>query len=567
MLISQKGAIKMTLDSIKNKIQTVIKQTLCQEIFLQVQTESKEFDFSLPLFTYAKRKNSKPALLFDSIKKELIIIQEIDQITFLNGFLNIKLKRGLLAKTLLLQINELQSNYGSQKPNQQTVVIDYSSPNIAKNFSVGHLRSTVIGNSLKNIYQKLGFKVIGINHLGDWGTQFGKMIVAYQKWGQEEKILKDPINELQKLYLLFHQKALEDKTLNDEANEAFLQLEKQKQEYLKLWNYFRDVSLREFLKIYNILGISFDYFLGESFYNDKTEDLLKELKEKNMIKQEDQMLLIQLDQLPPGLIQKTNGSTLYLTRDLAAFKYRYETYHCQTILYVVGNEQKLYFQQLAQVIQKMGYWDVKIENINFGLVLMNGKKMSTRHHKFTTLIDIIKQATNLAQKIIQEKNPSLSCSEKIAQKIAVGAIIFNDLKNDRHLDIDFNLENILKFKGQTGPYLQYTAARLNSLLKKEKIDLSLIDETIYQQNHYFVLIKLLSQFPSILEKSQQDKMPSILSRYIIKLTQNINGLYAQEKILSTKETIKNTNLLLVKAVLIVLQESLRILGVPFLENM
>lgn len=225
-----------------------------------------------------------------------------------------------------------------------------------------------------------------------------------------------------------------------------------------------------------------------------------------MIKQEDQMLLIQLDQLPPGLIQKTNGSTLYLTRDLAAFKYRYETYHCQTILYVVGNEQKLYFQQLAQVIQKMGYWDVKIENINFGLVLMNGKKMSTRHHKFTTLIDIIKQATNLAQKIIQEKNPSLSCfREKIAQKIAVGAIIFNDLKNDRHLDIDFNLENILKFKGQTGPYLQYTAARLNSLLKKEKIDLSLIDETIYQQNHYFVLIKLLSQFPSILEKVNKIK--------------------------------------------------------------
>ncbi|WP_349401717.1 arginyl-tRNA synthetase [Candidatus Phytoplasma solani] len=557
----------MTLEAIKIKIEKMIKDLLNQDIFLQEQINNCDFDFSLPLFVYAKNKNSKPSLIFDIIKKELIIKEEIEKIMFLNGFLNIKVKRGLLSKNLLLQINQLQNNYGSQKKKDKTIVIDYSSPNIAKNFSVGHLRSTVIGNALKNIYKKLGFKVIGINHLGDWGTQFGKMIVAYQKWGQKEKILKNPINELQKLYLLFHQKALENQSLNDEANEAFLQLEKQNQEYLKLWHYFRDVSLREFCKIYDILGISFDYFLGESFYNDKIEDLLEELKQKRLLKQEDQMLLIQLDKLPPGLVKKTNGSTLYLTRDLTAFKYRYKTYRCQTILYVVGNEQKLYFRQLSQIIQKMGYQDVTIENINFGLVLMDGKKISTRHHKFTTLMDVIKQTTHLAQKIIQDKNPSLSNVEETAQKIAVGAIIFNDLKNDRHLDIDFNLENILQFKGQTGPYLQYTAARLNSLLKKEKIDLSLIDEKIYQQNHYFVLIKLLGQFPLILEKSQHEKMPSILARYLVKITQNVNGLYAQEKILSTDKIIKNTNLLLIKTVLIVLQESLRILGVPFLGNM
>ncbi|AGL90254.1 arginine--tRNA ligase [Candidatus Phytoplasma australiense] len=557
----------MTLENIKIKIEKTLKKLLNEDVFLQEQVNNYDFDFSLPLFAYAKKQKLNPALIFKNIEKELIKTEEIEEIMFLNGFLNIKLKRKLVAENILLEINRLQSNYGDQPNKNKTVVIDYSSPNIAKNFSVGHLRSTVLGNALKNIYQKLGFKVIGINHLGDWGTQFGKMIVAYQKWGQKEKILKDPINELQKLYLLFHQKAEENQTLNDEANEAFLQLEKKNKEYLELWKYFRDVSLNEFCKIYKILGVSFDYFLGESFYNDQIKELLEELHQKKLLKEEEKMLLIELDQLPPGLIQKTNGSTLYLTRDLATLKYRYKTYNCQTILYVVGNEQKLYFKQLDQIIKKMGYHDVTIENINFGLVLMDGKKISTRHHKFTTLMDVINQATNLAEKIIQEKNPSLTNIKETAQKIAVGAIIFNDLKNDRHLDIDFNLENILQFKGQTAPYLQYTAARLNSLLKKEKIDFQLIDENIYQQNHYFALIKLLSQFPWILEKSQKEKMPSILSRHLIKITQNVNGLYAQERILSHDKIIKNTNLLLIKAVLIVIKESLRILGIPFLESM
>lgn len=557
----------MNLQTTKSKIQNAIQKVLLEELILQEQLENDKFDFSLPLFAYAKKTKTNPHITFENIKKNLVKINEIQELMFLNGFINIKLKRASLAYEILLKINELQANYGNFPNQNQIIVIDYSSPNIAKNFSVGHLRSTVIGNALKNIYQKLGFEVVGINHLGDWGTQFGKMIVAYQKWGNKEKILKDPINELQKLYVFFHQQAKTNPELNEQANFAFLQLEQQNQKYLDLWKWFREVSLQEFYKIYDILGISFDFFLGESFYNDKIAPLFEELEQKKLLKEEDQVLLIELDNLPPGLVKKTNGSTLYLTRDLTTFKYRFNTFNCQNVLYVVGNEQKLYFKQLAQIIEKMGYCDNKIKHINFGLVLMDGKKISTRHHKFTTLIEVINQATILAQKIIEEKNPHLSNLNQTARKIAVGAIIFNDLKNDRHLDIDFNLENILQFKGQTGPYLQYTAARLNSLLNKEKLDTNLIDKTIYQKDHYFILVKLLDQFPLILQKAQKDNMPSILARYMLKITQNVNFLYSQEKILTDDKITTNTNLLLIQAVFITLKESLRILGVPFLENM
>ncbi|GLH60355.1 arginine--tRNA ligase [Paulownia witches'-broom phytoplasma] len=557
----------MNLQTTKSKIQNAIQKVLLEELILQEQLENDKFDFSLPLFAYAKKTKTNPHIIFENIKKNLVTINEIQELMFLNGFLNIKLKRASLAYEILLKINELQANYGNFPNQNQIIVIDYSSPNIAKNFSVGHLRSTIIGNALKNIYQKLGFEVVGINHLGDWGTQFGKMIVAYQKWGNKEKILKDPINELQKLYVFFHQQAKTNPELNEQANFAFLQLEQQNQKYLDLWKWFREVSLQEFCKIYDILGISFDFFLGESFYNDKIAPLFEELEQKKLLKEEDQVLLIELDNLPPGLVKKTNGSTLYLTRDLTTFKYRFNTFNCQNVLYVVGNEQKLYFKQLAQIIEKMGYCDTKIKHINFGLVLMDGKKISTRHHKFTTLIEVINQATILAQKIIEEKNPHLSNLNQIARKIAVGAIIFNDLKNDRHLDIDFNLETILQFKGQTGPYLQYTAARLNSLLNKEKLDTNLIDKTIYQKDHYFILVKLLDQFPLILQKAKKDNMPSILARYMLKITQNVNFLYSQEKILTDDKTTTNTNLLLIQAVFITLKESLRILGVPFLENM
>jgi arginyl-tRNA synthetase len=557
----------MNLQTTKSKIENVIEKVLLEKVILQEQLENKKFDFSLPLFVYAQKHQTHPHIIFENIKKKVVVIDEIQDLMFLNGFLNIKIQRPSLAYEILIKINELQAHYGNQPNKNQTMVIDYSSPNIAKNFSVGHLRSTVIGNALKNIYQKLGFKVVGINHLGDWGTQFGKMIVAYQKWGKKAKILQEPINELQKLYVFFHQQAKINPQLNKQANFAFLQLEKQNKKYLDLWKLFREVSLKEFCKIYDILGISFDFYLGESFYNDKIIPIFEELEEKKLLKKEEEVLLIELDNLPPGLIKKTNGSTLYLTRDIAAFKYRCNTFNCHNILYVVGNEQKLYFKQLAQIVEKMGYCGDKIKHINFGLVLMEGKKISTRHHKFTTLIQVIHQATILAKKIIEEKNPNLSELNRTASKIAVGAIIFNDLKNDRHLDIDFNLENILQFKGKTGPYLQYTAARLNSLLKKEKLDKSLIDKTIYQKDHYFILVKLLDHFPLILLKSQQDHMPSILARYMLKITQNINFLYSKEKILTDNPKTTNTNLLLIKAVFITLKESLRILGVPFLENM
>jgi arginyl-tRNA synthetase len=510
---------KLKFETIKNLITTHFE---IQEFIIE-EPKKGDADLAIPLFSIAKEKKQSPKVIFDLFEPLLRSIDEIENVVFLNGFLNIYLKKIPVSKQILSTIIEEDNHYGnSNRGWGKTVVMDYSSPNIAKSFSVGHLRSTMIGNALKKIYQKTGYNVVAINHLGDWGTQFGKMIVAYQKWGDKSKIQKNPIVELQKLYVKFHEEEKKDPSLEQAGRDAFLELERKNPTYEALWTYFKEESLKDFMNMYDMLGVSFDSFAGEAFYNDKMDAVVDELTEKALLRLDEGATIVDLgSDLPPALIKKSDGATLYITRDIAALLYRFHTYHFDKILYVVGNEQKLHFTQLKKVTDLMGY-DFDLHHINFGLVLVEGKKMSTRGGKTTRLEEVVLQAIDGAKAAINEKNPQLEHKDDVAKAIGVGAIIFNDLKNERHLDIDFNLENMLKFEGQTGPYLQYSGVRIKSILRDNPLILDDVDDQVFNQNHYFDMVKLLGQFPTIILKAMESNAPNIISRYVLNLAQSFN---------------------------------------------
>lgn len=524
-------------------------------------------DLAIPLFGLAKEWKMSPQHVFEKIKGD-VVAKHVDMIEFTNGFLNIFLERKQFSTAILHDVYSKQSDYGNQeKENKETVVMDYSSPNIAKSFGVGHLRSTVIGNSIQLIYKKLGYQVVSVNHLGDWGTQFGKMIVAYQKWGSKEAIEKNPIFEMQKLYVKFHDEEKNDDTLEQQARDVFKRLENKDEMYTKLWQWFKEESLKEFMEMYKTLSVSFDSYAGESFYNDKMEAVVKELEDKKLLKIDSGATIVDLgEDMPPALIKRTDGATLYITRDLAAVLYRYHTYHSKNFLYVVGNEQQLHFKQLKRITDLMGY-DFNIDHINFGLVLIDGKKMSTRGGKFKRLEDVIMQAIDLAKEAILSKNPNLNHQDEIARAVAVGAIIYNDLKNERHLDVDFNLENMLKFEGQTGPYLQYSSVRIESIVKDYEIDLSKVDKTVFKEDHYFEIIKLLAQFPNILQRARETNAPSVVAKYVMLLAQSFNSFYGKERIIVEDESRLHANLLFARSIQIVIQEGLRLLGIKALKEM
>ena len=523
-------------------------------------------DLAMPLFAMAKQLRKSPMDIFNAIKADILSHSEVEDVVFLNGFLNITLKRGKVAKDILNTIYLEEENYGQLPNNNKVVCIDYSSPNIAKSFSVGHLRSTVIGNSLRRIYEKRGYKVFGINHLGDWGTQFGKMIVAYQKWGNKEDIEKDPIDELQKLYVRFHEEEANDPTLEQQGRDAFKKLEDNDPEYIELWRWFREESLKEFMTMYDILNVTFDSYNGEAFYNDKMDRIVEMLESKNLLKVDEGATIVELENMTPALIKRSDGATLYMTRDLAALIYRYENYHFDKMLYVVGNEQRLHFEQLKAITNLMGY-NFDIEHVNFGLILLDGKKMSTRGGKTKKLDAVIAQAVEFAKAAILEKNPNLNNQDEVAKAVGVGAIIFNDLKNERHLDVDFNLENMIKFEGQTGPYVQYSSVRIASILKNQTIDLNLVDESFYKLDHYFDIVMLLSQFPQIVDRAIEQNSPSTIARYLLQLSQAFNSFYGKQKVIVEDKGHLNANLLFVKAIRTVINEGLRLIGMTALDEM
>ena len=556
------------IEQFKKELKTYLETHLNLDNLIIEEPKKGNADLAIPLFAYAKLWQTNPMAVFDKFKSALESNEKLSKIEFMNGFLNMYLNREFFARPLIETILSENENYGYVNIGQnETVVMDYSSPNIAKSFGVGHLRSTMIGNALKNIYKKSGYNVVAVNHLGDWGTQFGKMIVAYTLWGNDDEIKQNPIAELQKLYVRFHDAEKEDPTLEDKAREVFKALEEGNQAYFKLWQWFKEESLREFMEMYDLLGVSFDSFNGEAFYNDKMDVVVKELEDKGLLKVDEGATIVELpNDLPPALIKKSDGATLYITRDLAAIMYRHKTYHTNRILYVVGNEQQLHFKQLKAVTDLMGY-NFDIEHINFGLVLIDGKKMSTRGGKFKRLEDVIIQAVSDAKAAILEKNPNLKNQDEVAKAVGVGAIIFNDLKNERHLDVDFNLANMLKFEGMTGPYLQYSSVRIESILKEGHLNDESIDWSHIVEDHYFEVIKLLAQFPTQIERAKDNNAPSQIARYITSLAQAFNSFYGKQRILVEDEGHKQLNLHFIKAIQIVINEGLRILGITPLKEM
>ncbi|MDO9628629.1 MAG: arginine--tRNA ligase [Acholeplasmataceae bacterium] len=557
------------IEALKQKIREKIENKYLVDGLVIEEAKKGSADIAVPLFQYAKLWKGSPIQVFNKFSIALEGISEIEKIEFSNGFLNVYLVRKKLAEDILNDILTRDFNYGqSSVGNGKTVVMDYSSPNIAKSFSVGHLRSTMIGNALKNIYKKCGYEVVAVNHLGDWGTQFGKMIVAYQLWGNDQDIRKNPIIELQKLYKRINDEEKVNEELTQKARDAFRKLEQGDLEYIKLWQWFRDESLREFMEMYELLDVQFDSFNGEAFYNDKMDRVVDMLEEKELLKVDEGATIVDLTSfdLPPALIKKSDGATLYITRDVAAILYRYETYHADKLLYIVGNEQQLHFKQLKAVTDLMGY-NFDLEHVNFGLVLVDGKKMSTRSGKFTRLEDVITQAIKDAKEAITSKNPDLKNQDDVSRKVGVGAIIFNDLKNERHLDVDFNLANMLKFEGMTGPYLQYSSVRIESILKENELDMKDIDTSYYQEDHYFEVIKQLAQFPHIILKAQEQNAPSVIARYITALAQGFNSFYGKQRINVENSKHKNANLLFIKSIQAVINEGLRILGISPLKEM
>lgn len=530
-------------------------------------------DIAFPCFQLAKALRKAPPLIAAELAGE-VSGAPIREAKAVGPYLNLFLDQESVARDVIGTILTQGSAYGSRDIGQgRNVPIDLSSPNIAKPFSMGHLRSTVIGNAIANIMEKHGYRPIRINHLGDWGTQFGKLIVAYKLWGDEEKVKAEPIKELLHLYVRFHEEAEKDPSLEDQGREWFKKLEDGDEEARRLWQWFRDESLKEFMKIYDLMGVQFDSFHGEAFYNDKMDRVVSMLEEKGLLTESDGALVVNLDEydMPPCLIKKSDGATLYATRDLAAALYRYETYNFAKALYVVGNEQRLHFQQLYKVLEKMGFeWAKEMYHIPFGMMLKDGKKMSTRKGKVVLLEEVLAQAIEDVLNVIREKNPSLENKEEVARQVGVGAVIFHDLKNYRLNDINFSWEEMLTFEGETGPYVQYTHARACSLLRKggyEPTSEVKLPAGALDSKEAWAVITLLNSFPEVIDRAQEQFDPSQIGKYVIDLAQAFNKFYANVRILAEEEDVKTARLQLVAAVVTVLKEGLRLLGLAAPEEM
>lgn len=530
---------------------------------------SEHGDLAFPVFSLAKIMRKAPQMIAKEIAEQLDP-NDFEAINVVGPYINFFLKKDQVSKATLQQILSAENHYGDKNEGEDRMVpIDMSSPNIAKPMSMGHLRSTVIGNSIALVLEKIGYRPFKINYIGDWGTQFGKLIVAYKKWGSEEAVKKDPIKELLRLYVDFHEEAETDPSLEDEGRAWFKKLEDGDEEATHLWQWFREESLNEFQRIYELLEVTFDSYNGESFYNDKMDYPIQLLEEKNLLTSDAGADIVDLSayDLNPALIRKSDGATLYITRDLASALYRKKTYDFVKALYVVGNEQSIHFKQLKAVLKEMGYdWSEDIIHVPFGLITKDGKKLSTRKGKIVLLEKVLQEAITLAKAQIEEKNPTLADKDEIARQVGVGAVIFHDLKNDRMNNFDFSLEDVVRFEGETGPYVQYTHARCASILRRTNWKKT--DGQTYPLNDpdSWEVIKLLQAFPAAIERSAEKYEPSVLAKYVIDLAQTFNKYYAHVKIVHDDEQ-QDSRLALVQSVEIVLKEGLRLLGVHAPDEM
>ncbi|WP_279083101.1 arginine--tRNA ligase [Lactobacillus apis] len=520
-------------------------------------------DYAFPAFVLAKTMHKNPAEIAKEIAANLTSA-DFANIQAVGPYVNFAIDHEKLISQTLDEVLSEKEHYGDQKLGEGNVPIDMSSPNIAKPMSMGHLRSTVIGNSIAETMKKVGYTPIKINYLGDYGTQFGKLIYAYKRWGNEEDVKKDPIMNLFKYYVKFHEEAEKDPKLDDEGRAWFKKLEDGDPEAVELWQWFREVSLADFKRIYKELGVDFDSYKGEAFFNDKMQPVIDELKEKGLLHESRGAQVVDMgEDENPALIVKSDGSSIYLTRDLAAAIYRMNTYHFVKMLYVVGNEQAQHFVELKTVLKKMGYdWADRIHHVPFGLITQNGKKLSTRKGNVVFLDQVLGDAVDLARKQIDQKNPNLANKEQVAHDVGVGAVIFHDLKNDRIENFDFDLDEVVRFEGDTGPYVQYTNARAQSVLRKAAKmgqEPSLSNNSL-NDDWSFSVAKALADFPRIIARSSDKFEPSVIAKYALDVAKKFNKYYANVKILTDDEQI-NSRLALVEATSIVLTEALRLLGV------
>ena len=527
-------------------------------------------DVAFPTFQLAKLFRKNPAQIASELA-ESISADVIDRKEVVGPYINFFLNKEYVSSEVLKEVIEKKENFGNHTfGDNGKVPIDMSSPNIAKPMSMGHLRSTVIGNALSNILTKVGYSPVRINHLGDWGTQFGKLITAYKKWGTEDEVRAEPIKELLRLYVKFHEEAEEDETLEDEGRAWFRKLEQGNEEAVAIWKWFREESLKEFEKVYERLNIAFDSYNGEAFYNDKMDRVVELLDEKEILTVDQGAHIVNLDKydLNPALIKKSDGATLYMTRDLAAALFRKDTYEFAQSLYVVGQEQSNHFKQLKAVLKELGFdWADDIHHIPFGLITKDGKKLSTRKGKVVLLEDVLDEATAQALQQIEEKNPDLPNKERVSEQVGVGAVVFHDLRNDRLNNFDFTIEEVVQFEGETGPYVQYTRARAMSILRKagkESFDTS----TAYKlsDSYSWEVIKLLQEYPDTIKRAYDNFEPSIIAKHSVHLAQAFNKFYANVRVLDEHEE-KEARLALVYAITELLKEDLRILGVESPDEM
>ncbi|WP_073588801.1 arginine--tRNA ligase [Anaerocolumna xylanovorans] len=545
------------------------------ERMIEIPQEGNMGDFSLPCFRLAKELKKNPKLLAEEIKESLNGSNEtgyISRAEAVNGYLNIFLIRELYIDSIMQKA--LEKDYGSSDIGTGKIIcMDYSSPNIAKNFHVGHLRTTIIGNSLYKLYTKRGYSVVRINHLGDWGTQFGKLIVAYKNWSSKELVEEGGIAELLRIYIKFDAEVQKDSALQEEARAWFAKMEQADEEALVFWKWFKEISLKEFDRVYKLLNIEFDSCHGESFYMDKVPALAEELKEKHLLTESDGANIVNLDQynMPPCLITKKDGSSIYHSRDMAAAIYRKKTYDFTQCLYVTGAEQKLHFAQVFKALEVMGYeWAKDMYHIPYGLVIMEGKKVSTRKGNILYAEDILKEAISRALTAIEEKNPELREKEETAKKIGIGAVIYHDLVNQLIKDVNFSWEEVLNFDGMTAPYIQYTCARAGSILKKAdtKDIQELKSNTEYlKDNISYELIKLVGHYPDAIKEAAEKYEPSVLARYVYNLAVQFNKFYQECRILTAEEGYKEARLLLCKAVQKIIADAMSLLGIECPEEM
>lgn len=546
-------------------IYDVLKEDLSLEAVTQLLENPKSVDHgdvAFPVFSLAKVYRKAPQQIAADLA-EKIAGTDFEKIEVVGPYLNFFMNKKMVSQAVISQIAKDKGHYGDSSIGEKgNVPIDMSSPNIAKPISMGHLRSTVIGNSIAFILEKIGYTPIRINHLGDWGTQFGKLIVGYKKWGSEEAVKTAPITELLRLYVQFHEEAETQPELEEEARAWFKKLEEGDEEATELWQWFRTESLKEFDKIYSMLEVSFDSYNGEAFYNDKMDEIVTMLEEKHLLQENQGAEIVDLSayDLNPALIKKSDGATLYITRDLAAAVYRKRNYDFAKSIYVVGNEQSNHFKQLKAVLKELGFdWSQDMHHIPFGLITQGGKKLSTRKGKIVLLEEVLNEAVELANKQIMEKNPDLPNREEVARQVGIGSVIFHDLKNDRLNNFDFVLEEVVRFEGETGPYVQYTHARAMSILRKADFT---IDETkayALDDKDSWEVVKLLQKFPDVVMQAAEKYEPSVIAKHAIQVAQAFNKYYAHVKILTDDEQ-KESRLALVYAMATIIKEDLRLLG-------